>query len=146
MNRSTFRMIKYMIGSVFSKARYMNGVGFEILARTPVPQLPPSYHPTPSRVDHDTARSGNIPYQRLIIKYFLRSFSPFHWFKKASCQFLAKECAHILGNRLARGLSLPSVVRPDMTIIVLTHNFLKTTTTTNINKNNAIITLNNMTS
>ena len=30
-----------MNGSVFSKARYMNGVGFEILARTPVPQSPP---------------------------------------------------------------------------------------------------------
>ena len=29
-----------MNGSVFSKARYMNGVGFEILARTPVPKLP----------------------------------------------------------------------------------------------------------
>ena len=36
MNRSTFWMIKYMNGLVFSKARYMNGVGFEILARTPV--------------------------------------------------------------------------------------------------------------
>ena len=31
---------------------------------------------------------------RLIMKYFLRSFSPFFWFKKGSCQFLAKECAH----------------------------------------------------
>ena len=30
MNRSTSRMIKYMCESVFSKARYMNGVGFEI--------------------------------------------------------------------------------------------------------------------
>ena len=40
MNRSTFWMIKYMNGSVFSKARYVNGVGFEILARTPVPKLP----------------------------------------------------------------------------------------------------------
>ena len=30
---------------------------------------------------------------RLIMKYFLWSFSPFHWFKKGSCQFLAKECA-----------------------------------------------------
>ena len=40
MNRSTFWMIKYMNGSVFSKARYMDGVGFEILARTPVPKLP----------------------------------------------------------------------------------------------------------
>ena len=40
MNRATFWMIKYMNGSVFSKARYMNGVGFEILARTPVPKSP----------------------------------------------------------------------------------------------------------
>ena len=40
MNRSTFWIIKYMNGSVFSKARYMNGVRFEILARTPVPKLP----------------------------------------------------------------------------------------------------------
>ena len=34
----------------FSKARYMNGngVGFEILARTPVPQLPPSSPPPPA--------------------------------------------------------------------------------------------------
>ena len=46
MNRSTFRMIKYMNWSLFSKARYMNGVGFEILARTPVPQLPLRYPPT----------------------------------------------------------------------------------------------------
>ena len=28
----------------------------------------------------------------LIMKYFLWSFSPFCWFKKGSCQFLAKEC------------------------------------------------------
>ena len=47
MNRSTFWMIKYMNGSVFSKARYKNGVGFEILALTPVPQLPLSYPPPP---------------------------------------------------------------------------------------------------
>ena len=31
--------------------------------------------------------------RRLIMKYFLWSFSPFRWFKKGSCQFLAKECA-----------------------------------------------------
>ena len=30
----------------------------------------------------------------LIMKYFLGSFSPFRWFKKGSCQFLAKECTH----------------------------------------------------
>ena len=47
MNRSTFWMIVYMNGSVFSKARYINGVGFEILARTLVSQLSPSYHPPP---------------------------------------------------------------------------------------------------
>ena len=36
---------------------------------------------------------GNILSWRLIMKYFLRSFSPYRWFKKGSCQFLAKECA-----------------------------------------------------
>ena len=41
---------------------------------------------TPAEVD-------NILSWRLIVKYFLWSFSPFHWFKKGSCQFLAKECA-----------------------------------------------------
>ena len=39
------------------------------------------------------AEVGNILSWRLIVKYFLRSFSPFRWFKKGSCQFLAKECA-----------------------------------------------------
>ena len=39
------------------------------------------------------AEVGNILAWRLIMKYFLRSFSPFRWFKKGSCQFLAKECA-----------------------------------------------------
>ena len=29
----------------------------------------------------------------LIMKYFLRSFSPFRQLKDGSCQFLAKECA-----------------------------------------------------
>ena len=37
--------------------------------------------------------AGNILSWRLIMKYFLRSVSPFCWFKKSSCQFLAKECA-----------------------------------------------------
>ena len=35
----------------------------------------------------------NILLWRLIMKYFLRPFSPFRWFKKGSYQFLAKECA-----------------------------------------------------
>ena len=41
----------------------------------------------------DPAEVGNILSWRLIMQYFLRSFSPFRWFKKGSCQFLAKECA-----------------------------------------------------
>ena len=42
--------VYYMNGSVFSKARYMNGVGFETLACTPVPKLlllPPTHLPPP---------------------------------------------------------------------------------------------------
>ena len=39
------------------------------------------------------AEVGNILSWRLIMKYFLRSFSSFGWFKKGSCQFLAKEYA-----------------------------------------------------
>ena len=35
---------------------------------------------------------GNILSWRFVLKFFLLSFSPFHWFKKGSCQFLAKEC------------------------------------------------------
>ena len=46
------------------------------------------------------AEVGNILSWRLIMKYFLRSFSPFRWFKKGNCQFLAKECCTILVNRL----------------------------------------------
>ena len=41
-----------MNGSIFSKARYMNGVGFEILARTPVPKLPLSPPPPPRGIRH----------------------------------------------------------------------------------------------
>ena len=53
MNRLICHMIKYMNGSIIPKTRYMNGVGFEILARTPVSQLPPSYPPpTPPPPPH----------------------------------------------------------------------------------------------
>ena len=37
--------------------------------------------------NYDKFREGQV------MKYFLRSFSPFRWFKKGSCQFLAKEYA-----------------------------------------------------
>ena len=36
---------------------------------------------------------------RLIMKYFLRLFSPFRFLKKGNFQFLAKEYAHALVNR-----------------------------------------------
>ena len=39
---------------------------------------------------------SNILSCRLIMKYFLWSFSPFRWFKKGSCQFLAKELVNCL--------------------------------------------------
>ena len=39
-------------------------------------------------------RVGNILWWRLVMQYFPQSFSPFGWFKKGSCQFLVKECAH----------------------------------------------------
>ena len=64
MNRSTFWMIKYM--NVFSKARYMNRVGFEILARTPEPKLPLRYTPTPRGNDQQKLRS-NFPRFPMII-------------------------------------------------------------------------------
>ena len=34
----------------------------------------------------------------LVMKKFLRPFSLFHWFKKSSCQLLAKECAVSTGK------------------------------------------------
>ena len=60
-------------------------------------------HPT---VDKEVAGSiptwsSNILLWRLIMKYFLWSFSLFCWFKKDSCQFLVKECAQVL-NRSVR--------------------------------------------
>ena len=38
---------------------------------------------------------GNILSWRLIMNYFLRTFSPLRCFKKDSYQFLVKECAQI---------------------------------------------------
>ena len=53
----------------------------------------------PIRLETRRSRVQPLPWSatffswRLIMKYFLRSFCPFPWFKKGSCQFLAKECA-----------------------------------------------------
>ena len=46
--------------------------------------------------DQEVVGSTPTPGRRCFVEIdheiFLRSFSPFHWFKKGSCQFLAKEC------------------------------------------------------
>ena len=60
MNMSTLRVIKCMNGSgFFSKARYMIGVGFEILARTLLPVTLPTPLPPPHRAPntHTHARA-----------------------------------------------------------------------------------------
>ena len=45
------------------------------------------------KIAGSTPAVGNILPWRLIMKNFLRSFSPFRWFKKGTCQFLAIESA-----------------------------------------------------
>ena len=69
-------------------------VGFWICGR-------PRWHSWMRRPTGDQEVAGSAPAEvsnilswRLIMKYFLRSFSPFRWFKKGNCLFLAKECAH----------------------------------------------------
>ena len=63
---------------------------------------PPSSlgHLTDSSARGSPAEVGNILSWRLIMKYSLRSFSPFRLFKKGCCQFLAKECTQILVTAL----------------------------------------------
>ena len=60
---------------------------------TSVAQLDARPHGDQEVVDLTPAEIGNILSWRLIVKYFLQSFSLFCWFKKGNCQFLAKECA-----------------------------------------------------
>ena len=63
------------------------------------------------------AELGNILSWRLIMKYFLRSFSPFRWFKKGSCQFLAKECIYCTKTtQIFFGHVFFSVTETDVTI------------------------------
>ena len=47
----------------------------------------------PGGCGFEPAEVGNILSWRLIMNYFLRSFSPFRRFYKGSCQFLAKDSA-----------------------------------------------------
>ena len=58
----------------------------------------------------------------LVMKIFLQPFFFFPWFKKSSCQLMAKECTLSTGKLPPGGLSWNSVVRltdhPDMTSAV----------------------------
>ena len=45
-----------------------------------------------SRLRVRVPQMSNILLWRLIMKYFLESFSPSRWYKKCICQFLVKEC------------------------------------------------------
>ena len=63
-------------------------------------QVPTSVAQMDARPTSDQEVAGSTPAGSatffrgdLIVKYFLRSFSPFRYFKKCSCHFLAKECA-----------------------------------------------------
>ena len=51
--------------------------------------------PTGDQEDAGSTPAGSATFfgGDLIMKYFLRSFSPFYSFKKGSCLFLVKECA-----------------------------------------------------
>ena len=79
MNRSKFWTIKYMNGSIFSKARHMNRVGFEILARSSVSQLPPSYPLIPPPTPHPRGKCVSLDrryflfFHRISFYYFLSS-------------------------------------------------------------------------
>ena len=73
-------------------------------------QMAPSSIPT----------SGTFFHGDLVMKTFLRPFSLFCWFKKSSCQLLAKECALSTG-KLPRRLARNSVVR----LTDYTQNYLK---------------------
>ena len=78
----------------------VSDVNVHCLLRPSCPDTPASVAQLDARLTGDQevagstpAEVGNILSWRLIMKYFLQSFSPSRWFKKGSCQFLAKECA-----------------------------------------------------
>ena len=71
---------KYTCTSTYCKIRWVSWMCIWLMIRRLQAGLTP-------------AEVGNILSWRLIMKYFLRSFSPSRWFKKGSCQFLEKECA-----------------------------------------------------
>ena len=55
--------------------------------------------------------SGTFLHEELVIEIFLRPFFLFHWFKKGSCQNMAKECNLSTGNLPLEGLPRNSFAR-----------------------------------
>ena len=66
------------------------------------------------------AGSRNILSCKVTMKYFPRSFSSFHRFKKHCCQCLAKECAQVLVNGLEDLASLGKVWLGKPTVLDMT--------------------------
>ena len=89
-NFDTFYATKLKFGMIFTQTKTLN---FMVELLTSVAQLEVHLTGDQEVTGSTPAEVGNILSWRLIVKYFLRSFSPFRWFKKGSCQFLAKECA-----------------------------------------------------
>ena len=58
------------------------------------------------------AEIGNILSWRLIMKYFIQSFSPFRWFKKGSCLFV---CVEVLRPSQPNGVMSSAVSLPNHT-------------------------------
>ena len=63
---------------------------FQFLVPAPVAQLDACPTGDQEVAGSNPAEVGSILSWRLIMKYLLRSFSPFRWFKKGNCQFLRK--------------------------------------------------------
>ena len=109
MNRSTFRTIKDMNGSVFSKAMYMNGVVFEILAHTPVLHLAPNLpHPAP------TSWKDSFQYMFSHFRRGCGSYSFQFLLRKTGISVLQSKCrlcSHNQANKLEKTASLTSTQR-----------------------------------
>ena len=67
----------------------------------------PAHVPKPSQVEicklswfSKTPFLMCVRFHCFTVMFHRWSFSPYRWFKKGSCQFLAKECAHVLVNCL----------------------------------------------
>ena len=70
-------------------------IAFEYLLYQPASVAQLEARSTGDQEAADSIPTGSATFFRgdLIVKYFLRSFFPFRWFKKGGCQFLTRESA-----------------------------------------------------